>query len=81
MADIIAIVDTNPTLTATVLDTSGALASSNLANPAVLESLSDVANVDTSTLVNGSVLVYKTATNKWTSTILLDQQDVEAGEF
>lgn len=81
MADIIAIVDTGQELTATVQDTSGALASSNLANPAVLESLSDVANVDTSTLVNGSVLVYKTATNKWTSTILLDQQDVEAGEF
>ena len=81
MADIIAIVDNDPSLTATVLDTSGALAFSSLANPAVLESLSDVANVDTTTLVNGSVLVYKTATNKWTSTILLDQQDVEAGEF
>lgn len=81
MADIIAIVDTNPALTATVLDTSGAMAFSNLANPAVLESLSDVANVDTSNLVNGSVLVYKTATNKWTSTILLHHQDIEAGEF
>lgn len=81
MADIIAIVDNSLDLTATVQDTSGALAFSSLANPAVLESMSDIANVDTSTLVNGSVLVYKTATNKWTSTTLLDQQNVEAGEF
>jgi hypothetical protein len=55
--------------------------STNLANPAVLESISQIGDVDTSTLANGSVLVYKSNTNKWVSTTLLDQQHVEAGEF
>jgi hypothetical protein len=32
-------------------------------------------------LLNGSVLVYKTATLKWTATRHLDQQDMDAGEF
>lgn len=41
----------------------------------------NMSDVDASTLVNGSVLVYKTNTNKWTSTTKLDAQDVEAGEF
>lgn len=38
-------------------------------------------DVDASNLENGSVLVYKTNTNKWTSTRLLDQQFMEGGEF
>lgn len=44
-------------------------------------SLANVSDVDVTSLVNGSVLVYKTDTNKWTSTTKLDAQDVEAGEF
>lgn len=32
-------------------------------------------------LVNGSVLVYRTATSKWTSTINLNAQNMDAGEF
>jgi hypothetical protein len=52
-----------------------------LTNPATLESISNIADVDTSTLINGSVLVYKTSTNKWTSTTLLDAQNMEGGEF
>jgi hypothetical protein len=43
--------------------------------------LEDIPNVDASSLENGSVLVYKTATSKWTSTKILDLQTVEAGEF
>lgn len=50
-------------------------------NPTVLQSISDIGNVDTSNLVNGSVLVYKTQTNKWTSTTLLDLQTMEGGEY
>ena len=57
--------------------------SSNLDNPVYLESLGSVGDVDTSTNgnVNGSILVYKTTTNKWTSTTTLDAQNMEGGEF
>lgn len=43
--------------------------------------LTEIKDVDTSTLINGSVLVFKTNTNKWTSTTTLDAQDMEGGEF
>jgi hypothetical protein len=55
--------------------------STNLANPAVVESVSNIADVDTTTKINGSVLVFKTTTNKWTSTTTLDAQNMEGGEF
>jgi len=32
-------------------------------------------------LLNGSVLVYRQATSKWTSTINLNAQNMDAGEF
>jgi len=32
-------------------------------------------------LVNGSVLVYRSTTSKWTSTINLNAQNMDAGEF
>lgn len=83
MADIIATVDdTGYTTTASVADTSVTLlSSSNLSNPATLQSVSDIGNVDTTTLNDGAVLVFKTITNKWTSTTTLDAQDMEGGEF
>ena len=43
--------------------------------------MGDITNVDTAILNNGSVLVYKTNTNKWTSTTTLDAQNMEGGEF
>lgn len=43
--------------------------------------LETIPNVDSTSLEDGSVLVYKTATSKWTSTRLLDLQEMEAGEF
>lgn len=43
--------------------------------------LGDVGDVDTTSLSNGSVLVYKTNNNKWTSTRTLDLQNLEGGEF
>lgn len=90
MADIIAIVDDTSlntiiatTGTGTTLSDGGlpVLTSSTLSNPPVLESVSDIGNVDTTTLNNGAVLVFKTTTNKWTSTTTLDAQNMEAGEF
>jgi hypothetical protein len=45
--------------------------------------LSENAEVDVISegLQNGSVLVYKTATSKWTSTKNLNLQNVDSGEF
>lgn len=43
--------------------------------------LTNMNDVDSTDLVDGSVLVYKTLTSKWTSTLLLDQQHMEGGEF
>ena len=70
-------------ITATLSEDDLLSASTNLSNPAVLESISQIYDVDTSTngTVNGSVLVYKTTTNKWTSTTTLDAQNMEGGEF
>ena len=71
MSDIIAIVDFDQNL----------YGLTNLTNPTVIGSLSDIGNVDTFNLQNGSVLVYSTSTNKWTSTTHLNLQDMEAGEY
>lgn len=88
MADIIAIVDIPDELVVTT-GTGSALSdgglpltsATTLNNPAYVESVSDIGNVDTDTLVDGAILVYKTTTNKWTSTTTLDAQNMEAGEY
>lgn len=47
-----------------------------------INSLSDIGDIDLSGgVLDGSVLVYKTATNKWTSTHLLDQQIIDGGDY
>lgn len=84
MADITAVVSPDEALTVAVSEGTYVLtAGSNLANPAVMESISDIADVDVTTYgkTNGSILVYKTTTNKWTSTTTLDAQNMEGGEF
>ena len=84
MAEIIAVVDdpSQSVITATT-STGGTtiLTGSSLSNPQSVDSLSTIGNVDTTTLNNGAVLVYKTNTNKWTSTTTLDAQNMEGGEF
>jgi hypothetical protein len=54
-----------------------------LSNPAVVQKLTDVGDVDVTTngLNNGSLLIYKESTQKWTSSRLLDFQVMEGGEF
>ena len=84
MADIIAVVEPDEALTVAVSEGTYVLnASSNLSNPAVVESMDNIADVDMTTngKINGSVLVYKTITNKWTATTTLDAQNMEGGEF
>ena len=84
MADTIAVVEPDEALTVAVSEGTYTLnTQSDLSNPAVVESMSNVADVDivTEGLINGSILVYKTATNKWTSTTHLSEQNMEGGEF
>ena len=84
MAEITAVVSPDEALTVAVSEGTYVLnTSSNLANPATVESIGSIANVDETTngQVNGSVLVYKTTTNKWTSTTTLDAQDVTGGQY
>ena len=82
MADITAVVTPDEALTVAVSEGTYVLnTSTNLANPAVVESISNIADVDTTTKLNGSVLVFKTITNKWTSTTTLDAQNMEGGFF
>jgi hypothetical protein len=81
MADTYAVVTQDDALSVAVSEGVLTLSSSTVSNPAVVESLSDVADVDTTTKINGSVLVYKTTTNKWTSTTILDAQDVSGGQY
>ena len=82
MAEITAVVTPDEALTVAVSEGTYVLNSStNLANPAVVESISNIADVDATTKINGSVLVFKTTTNKWTSTTDLDAQNMEGGFF
>ena len=59
------------------------LVSSNLNNPTSVNKVQDIGDVDIATngKIDGSVLVYKATTNKWTSTLNLDQQVMDGGQF
>lgn len=83
MSDIIAIVTPDQALSVAVSEGAITLAASNVANPAVVESVSNIADVDVTTngKLDGSVLVYKASTNKWTATKVLDSQDVTGGQY
>ena len=83
MADTVAVVTPDQALSVAVSEGVLTLSSTNLAEPAVVDSISNIADVDiiTNGKVNGSILVYKTSTNKWTSSTVLDGQNMEGGEF
>jgi hypothetical protein len=83
MADTFAIVTPEESLSVAVSEGVLTLSQTNLAAPAVVESMSNIADVDITTngKVNGSILVYKTTTNKWTASTVLDAQNMEGGEF
>lgn len=83
MSDTIAIVQADEALQVAVAEGVLTLASSNVANPAVVESIDNIADVDVTTngKLNGSILVYRTTTNRWTASTTLDAQNMEGGEF
>mgnify|MGYP000574167219 CR=1 FL=1 len=47
----------------------------------VTTGLSQLSDVDLSSLDDGSVLVYSTNSGKWESTLLLEKQTVECGQY
>ena len=65
----------------TVLETNLNTASMEVYNPISIPRLGDIGDVDTTNLVNGSVLVYNVATSRWTSTTTFNAQTMEGGEF
>lgn len=71
--DIYATIETQQILTVDTIGIQGLSATAG--------NLEDITNVDTTNLQNGSVLVYKTATNKWTSTLDLEDQYMNGGFF
>lgn len=77
--------ETQVTTSETTLSTSGGTTSSGSISSGQTSGLplSENSEVDVVTegLVNGSVLVYRTATSKWTSTLNLNAQNMDAGEF
>lgn len=77
MSDITATVDiTSNDVTVTAVGIQG---SSAVLGPD--STLSSIGNVDATNPVNGSLLIYKTGTSKWTASTLLDAQNMEGGEF
>jgi len=83
MADTVVTVQPDEALQVAVSEGTLVLSSTNLANPAVVESISNIADVDVTTngKINGSILIYRTTTNKWTASTTLDAQNMEGGEF
>lgn len=84
MADTIAVVSPDQALSVAVSEGTAILTTStNLANPATVESLETIGDIDivSEGKSNGAILVYRTTTNKWTSTRTLDAQNMEGGEF
>jgi hypothetical protein len=83
MADTVAIVQPEESLQVAVSEGTIVLSNTNLANPAVVESMSNIADVDVTTngKVTGSILIYRATTQKWTASTTLDAQNMEGGYY
>lgn len=73
MSEIVAIVEYENTTTVDAVGIQGLSATEF--------NLSQVADVDASNVNEGSILVYKLNTQKWTSTTTLDAQNMEGGHY
>lgn len=73
MNEIIAVVDYDENISVPQIGIQG-LSASNA-------KLEQIQNVDARDLNEGSVLVYRVVTNKWTSTTTLDAQNMEGGHY
>jgi hypothetical protein len=74
MSDILATVETGSNLvTASVVGIQGPSGQAT--------TIATISDVDALSPTDGSVLVYKTSTNKWTATRVLEAQDVTGGQY
>jgi len=55
--------------------------SAGIQGPSGPNNISTASDVDLNSLEDGSVLVYKSSSLKWRSTRLLDQQNLEGGQY
>ena len=78
MSDIIATVQEIDSLSAIVNESDTTIANTNISNPVYTY---DIVDMDLSNTSDGSVLVYKSNTSKWTSTHLLEDQTMNGGFF
>jgi hypothetical protein len=81
MSDIVAVVEFSNNISSVERERNITVPLVGIPGPPGVTTLSGLEDTDLAILRNGSVLVYKTNTSKWTSTTRLDAQDVEAGEF
>jgi len=83
MSDITATVLTNTNINASIdvqsIPTVSAVGIQGLS--ATQTGISGIADVDAVNPSNSSLLIYKTTTNKWTASTVLDAQNMEGGEF
>jgi hypothetical protein len=83
MSDITATVLTNTNINASIdvqsIPTVSAVGIQGLS--ATQTGMAGIADVDAVNPINGSLLIYKTTTNKWTASTTLDAQNMEGGEF
>jgi len=73
MADILATVATSNNVTVSAVGIQGPSGAAT--------TVATISDIDAIAPADGSVLVFKQLTNKWTATTLLQAQTVEAGEF
>jgi hypothetical protein len=73
MSEIIATIQTSDNLIVSTVGIQGPSGAST--------TVETISNVDAINPVNGSLLIYKTTTNKWTASTTLDAQNMEGGEF
>lgn len=70
-------VTTNPVTTAKV----NSVGIQGPPGPAGIQNISEASDVDRSNLANGSLLIYKATTEKWTASTNLDAQNMDGGHF
>lgn len=72
---------TNATVSPTSTATATAVGVQGPPGPAGIQNISQASDVDAANLMDGSVLVYKGITQKFTATTTLESQIIEGGHF
>lgn len=75
----VVVTDLGKTVVANVQSTQ--VIATGLLGPAIASSITNSVDIDTTTLQDGGLLVYNSATQKWVATNLLEKQIFEAGQF